>query len=375
MTVFYFIGIFEAFFLGLLLLLKKNRNNPDRFLASYFIMFGVNILFVYIENYNIEQNYSLFPFTFISPPLLLLHGPLLWLYAKSLTSFQFKFSWKHFIHFIPFILIAPHILMLFNGIPEEERLEAIRSELFVHWWFYKFYVSFITISIFTYVIWSINLLVKFQKRKISGQFKTSLNFRWIIFFFTVTLIIYGVTLPINVLDIFFDFVSFKQYQYLSYLIASLFIPIIGFFGHMSDNVIVSNARTESQKIGIKSKNTLNKEKEKQSFIARLYDFIDKEKPYTQPDLSLTNLAQMLSVTPEYLSEIINNDLNKNFLDFINSFRVEEFKKRIQQDKNQDRLLIDLAFEVGFNSKATFNRVFKNKTTLTPTEYKALVSKK
>jgi len=375
MTVFYFIGIFEAFFLGLLLLLKKRKNKSDRYLASYFLMFGINILFVYVENYNIEHNYSLFPYTFISPPLLLLHGPLLWFYAKSLTSLNFALGWKNLTHFIPFVLLAPHILMLFNGIPAEQRLEAIRSEIFVQWWFYKFYVSFITVSIFTYLIWSISLLVKFQKNIVIKHIETAINFRWIIFFFTITLIIYGVTLPINVLDIFFDFVSFKNYQYISYLIASLFIPIIGFFGHLSENVIIYEAEIDGQNLGKEHKNIIRKETEKQIFIESLYNFIDKEKPYTLPDLSLHKLANMLSVTPEYLSEIINNDLNKNFLDFINTLRVEEFKKRLQHDKNQNRLLIDIAYEVGFNSKATFNRVFKNKTTLTPSEYKTLVSKK
>lgn len=373
MTVFYFIGIFEAFFLGLLLLFNKARNKSNSYLGIYFLIFGINILFVYLETYNLENDLTVFPFTIISPPMLLLHGPLIWFYTSSIVKLNFRMQWKHYLHFIPFFIFAPHMVLYFNNIPIEIRLEVYADESFKNWIEYKFYVFLVTISIFTYFTSSILRFRKYRlydKKTKSAKF---LNLKWINFFFIILFIIYGLTLPINVLDIFFDLVSFKDYQYYSYLFASLIIPVIGFFGHSSTDLF---KKTEAIKISKSSheKKKLKKEKEKQEFIEQLLNTLKKEKIYTQQDLSLNKLAITLNVSPDYLSETINLEFQKNFLDFINSYRIDEFKKRLKKSENKNKPIIDLAFEVGFSSKATFNRVFKNKTNMTPSEYKRQVSK-
>jgi AraC-like DNA-binding protein len=82
----------------------------------------------------------------------------------------------------------------------------------------------------------------------------------------------------------------------------------------------------------------------------------------------------MNVQEEYLSSILNNQLNRNFFDFVNQYRVEEFKTQCLNPQNETFTLIGLAYDCGFNSKATFNRVFKNITSLTPGEYKQSVSR-
>ena len=69
-----------------------------------------------------------------------------------------------------------------------------------------------------------------------------------------------------------------------------------------------------------------------------------------------------------VSEIINSGFGKNFNDFVNDYRIDQFKKRLQQGDNKQLSLVGLAFDCGFNSKATFNRVFKKSVQLTPTQY-------
>ena len=97
-------------------------------------------------------------------------------------------------------------------------------------------------------------------------------------------------------------------------------------------------------------------------------FIGQEKPYLEQELTLGDLANQLNMHAHHLSKMINKEMGKNFFDFINDYRVEEFKKLAVNPKNKHISILGLAMEAGFNSKATFNRFFKNSTGLTPSEF-------
>lgn len=98
------------------------------------------------------------------------------------------------------------------------------------------------------------------------------------------------------------------------------------------------------------------------------DFMVKNKPYTNPKLSLNELALQLKLAPHTLSRVINDGFDKNFFDFINSYRVDEFKSRVDNPKFKHYTLLSIAYEVGFNSKTAFNRSFKKITGQTPRDY-------
>jgi AraC-like DNA-binding protein len=101
---------------------------------------------------------------------------------------------------------------------------------------------------------------------------------------------------------------------------------------------------------------------------QLVSYIEKEKPYMNPELSLPAVAVSLEASRNQLSEVINKVHNKNFYEFINAYRVEEVKNLMADPKNKHFKLISLAYDAGFNSKATFNRIFKQMTGMTPSEY-------
>ncbi|GAA4275832.1 hypothetical protein GCM10022259_05560 [Aquimarina mytili] len=101
---------------------------------------------------------------------------------------------------------------------------------------------------------------------------------------------------------------------------------------------------------------------------RLQNFIENEKPYLDPDLNLVELSKKLNMTRAELSELINEGFRLNFNDFINKYRVDAVKQMLTNGKNQQLSLLGIAYECGFNSKATFNRVFKKVTQTSPTEY-------
>ena len=102
---------------------------------------------------------------------------------------------------------------------------------------------------------------------------------------------------------------------------------------------------------------------------RLKEAVAANRLYEDADLTLTTLALKLKIHPHDLSRIINIGLEKNFSDFINEFRVREIARKIADPANDQLTLLGIAYESGFNSKTTFNRVFKEMTGKTPVEYK------
>ena len=101
---------------------------------------------------------------------------------------------------------------------------------------------------------------------------------------------------------------------------------------------------------------------------QLLQLMQTEKPYLEPKLSLAQLAEILGVLPNHLSQIINQYEAKNFYDFVNSYRVEEFIALAKKDTDKNFNLLGLAFEAGFNSKSSFNQVFKKFKGKTPSEF-------
>jgi len=101
---------------------------------------------------------------------------------------------------------------------------------------------------------------------------------------------------------------------------------------------------------------------------KLLLYIENEKPYLNSELSLQDLADKLDVKRHHLSNVINQNHNKNFYEFINQYRITEVKAMLTDPENKHLKLISLAYDAGFNSKATFNRIFKQTTNMTPSQF-------
>jgi len=106
----------------------------------------------------------------------------------------------------------------------------------------------------------------------------------------------------------------------------------------------------------------------EDLVGKLNLLMEKQKPYTNPDLSIAELSEMLKTKSHVLSKLLNEHYNKNFRDFINEYRIEEFIKISLSESNKNFTFLALAYEVGFNSKSTFNLAFKKSKGLSPREY-------
>jgi AraC-like DNA-binding protein len=101
---------------------------------------------------------------------------------------------------------------------------------------------------------------------------------------------------------------------------------------------------------------------------RIELLMETKKPFKECDLNVAELAEILNTKPYILSKIINEHYKKNFRDFINDFRVQEFIKLAQSESYKNYTFLALAHEVGFNSKSTFNLAFKKTTQKSPREF-------
>ncbi|WP_151087344.1 helix-turn-helix domain-containing protein [Hymenobacter baengnokdamensis] len=102
--------------------------------------------------------------------------------------------------------------------------------------------------------------------------------------------------------------------------------------------------------------------------AAVAGYMQQHKPYLNPSLTIHELAAGLQLPPHVLSKVINEGFGQNFFDFVNAYRVDEFKLLMATPQARHYTLLALALEVGFNSKTAFNRAFKKQTDQTPREY-------
>ena len=104
-------------------------------------------------------------------------------------------------------------------------------------------------------------------------------------------------------------------------------------------------------------------------MKRVTYLFEVEKIYTKEDISLQSLSEELSIPSYQLSWIINKKMNVTFSGLVNSYRVEEVKKRLVSSQDAGKTILDIAFDAGFNTKTSFNRVFKKQTRMTPSQYR------
>ena len=118
----------------------------------------------------------------------------------------------------------------------------------------------------------------------------------------------------------------------------------------------------------KYEKSLLSDRQLENIHVELMKLMQNEKLYLTPELTLPMVSELLNVHPNTLSEVINRAEQKNFFDFINTMRVEEFKERVVKPENHNYTLLSIAHDCGFNSKTSFNRNFKNITGKSPSEY-------
>ena len=113
-----------------------------------------------------------------------------------------------------------------------------------------------------------------------------------------------------------------------------------------------------------------KEKDKDRYVNKIKNFMQTQKPYLDPNITLTSFANQLSISPHHLSQLINERFQCNFYDFINEHRIEEAKQLLARPQSHRKVtVLEILYAVGFNSKSVFNTAFKKYVGMSPTRFR------
>jgi AraC-like DNA-binding protein len=145
--------------------------------------------------------------------------------------------------------------------------------------------------------------------------------------------------------------------------SNLSIPV-----HVLSHLIKANARNENTIENLEKVKLICDQKAKKH-TKELVEYMQNEKVYLNSELRMQDIAVNLEIPAHILSYIINTILNQNFYDFINQYRIKEAKNRLNNLQYKNLTIVAIAYDCGFNSKATFNRLFKQYTGLTPSQFR------
>jgi AraC-like DNA-binding protein len=190
------------------------------------------------------------------------------------------------------------------------------------------------------------------------------------------LAVWVTVVAVNIMGNFNDWIAIEQGDNLIYLAVTAVVFFGGFYGIKQQIIFSTPAETrppvstpgDDQKGARYRRSSLGGEQSR-AILKRLLEFMDEEKPYLDGKISLARVADHLDVSSNHLSQVINENLDKNFHDFINGYRVDMVKRRLSEPSDSRPNILAIAYDAGFSSKSSFNEVFKKNTKLTPTQYR------
>jgi AraC-like DNA-binding protein len=343
-------------------------------LGCFFLSISLNLLDVFLLR---TGAYSSRPYLAgWGSCLPLLFGPFIYFYTQSVLSKGFSIGFKSWKHFLPFVILffVTELFFLFQPLHVQERILSNMLQQHV-----PGSVSIVSTLIFVqfllYVIASLRLVSLY--RKDAGQHfsnRRQMDISWlsstIIFFLLITLftIVNGLLSQSSLATYYLVGFNIVILAMLIFVIVILLKAL-----HKPHFLSFSDSENEDypkEPLAIQKSNQRETGRgEKEGIIQIVLNYMQTEKPYLEPELTLDQLASRLSLKPRLLSQSINEILGQNFYDFINHYRIDEASRLLTNPKDKKITILEVLYEVGFNSKSSFNTLFKKYTGLTPTELK------
>ncbi len=349
-----FLALTQGLLLGLILIRKKK----SLLLGLFLITFSIEVLNALLSDLGFLKQYPIL--LFLPVRFYFLSAPLLYLYAKSLTtSISLSKHWKLFIAGILEFFIFIYLFLLPSAIKENisDTYQYYFNELY-------FNVGLIYASYF--VILTIKLLIQHQKNVLE-YFSNTENkmLKWI-----QKVAIYLLTFCVLWLVLYIVKVETTTFWYtVMSTINLIFIYWVGISGLNQSRVRMRFSNVESDNNFTKNNTALEEKTIEESVYHQLLQLMSEREIFKNSKLTLSSVANELNISARKVSEIINQFSNKNFNRFINEYRVEEAKKILVNPKFDYLNMLGIADEVGFSSKATFFAVFKQFEGISPGVYK------
>lgn len=364
-VLFSFFAVQGFFLTGVLFFLKKGSPVANRFLAALTFLIALIASGYVVDTSRLWQvSPSL---GFLVGPAWLLLGPVLFGYMWVLTGHTVRMSWVTLLQLIPFLVYL---------IPTLHRalfLEHFREAGYGQYLYLSpdgsigvgplLYAYLFTIQMFLYAMLCVRLLRRYEKAyRDNAADGRAMNIRWLRRM-VVLLVAYLVYEAILWANLFLNRSVEAHYYYLSALKVSSFLLLIVYTALRDPHVF--SPLPERQK---KYHRSSLPEPYVEHQLAKLLALMEEQKPYLRNDLKLQDLAELLDISRHHVTQLLNQQVGQTFHAFVNAYRVEEACQRLRDPLYRDYTVLAIAHDVGFNSKTTFNRIFKQHTQMTPSQY-------
>lgn len=383
---------------SILLLRKAKQNNS---VADNWLAFFLLLCILYIAPWMLGfagwyDNQPYRDIIFYLPfQHLFLIGPAVFFYVQTLLNPSFQFRKKDYWHFLPGILYFLFSVLMFVVdkliLKRYYFLESGRDPDFDLWYQLAGFVSMLLYFIYSLRYYSLFKRLMFQV----VSYAETLLFVWVRNFLMAFLLMLGIKLLFFIAGFIPAFSKYSYWgdwwQYFSFAIVFYYIAITGYSntvetkiafklnllqnkspllllhpGH--SNTTTSHETEDADYVEIETITAVTQEDDLQEWKQKVTHIIESELLYEDPELTLTQLARKLNTNPSFLSKIINQGFSLNFNDYINLYRVEAVKRLLIAGEQKKQTLLGIAYDCGFNSKATFNRSFKKATGQSPKDW-------
>jgi AraC-like DNA-binding protein len=369
----YVLLIFQLLFLSIFLLTQlKGKRISNVLLGLFFLSISLNLLDFFLNQIRAYTTRTWLAGWGSCLPLVF--GPLIYLYTQSVLNEKYVFKAKKWVHFIPFLVVCAgtEVYFLSRSSGDQQRLlENLighRIPLAV-----SIVSNLIFIQFLLYIITSFRLVSRY--RTMAKQFisnREQHNIRWLYSMIRFYLLIVIMSIVNGLLAqtalasyclVFFNGIVFAMLIFvLTVFLKALQIPYFFSFSEETEPGALTKVSISTQ---VPEAERLDRER----IVQRVLDYMEKDKPFMEPELTLDQLSGLLSVKPRALSQAINEGLGQNFYDFVNRYRIREATRLLTHPKDSKITILEVLYEVGFNSKSSFNTLFKKYTGLTPSEFR------
>lgn len=366
------ISVFVSLLLAFFLLTVKTQNKlANKLFAFYLLFFAIDNIGIFISEDFVKAHFNLEFFRWTICALIL---PVFYLYIISVCFTDFRLKAKHLLHAIPFIVTNAFFTFRLYFLNDVEKIQFynLRSQMPE---LYGFQIL-LSLQIVLYSIAVFLVLKKYREiyQENYTNPKTSI-FKWLFQIATVVFALYYLSIAKNGLR----YTDYDQLwiwanvimQFLALAVTCWFVlnalnhPEL--FRGIDSRLQLARDILQNNESIVGEKGTQNDVITTQIVLLKQY-MIEKE-PFLDPSLTIQELSNQINIPVRDLSILINHHMNQHFFDFVNEYRIQKAMTILKNPLKSDLTVLEILYEVGFNSKSSFNTYFKKYTNLTPTAYR------
>lgn len=357
---------FELFFMALLILVRKTSAPHFKIMGWFLLCKALCVATSLLNNF-----YGLWtpriPFLFVTGSYLAFtFGPLLYLFIRSLTSGK-EIKLIDGIHFIPLILAFGFLAIRFLSHPVSEQMNRLTEQgILPNGLFRKIYWGFFFIQTLGYLAASWIRVKQYNEnlhQHLSSFRKVKTQWLYpVLVGFLIIILVDASNMYINPVRAVFLKYNLPVLETLFLIFANLFLYV-----GLTQPIIRTDFRDDGKEQRYNSsKLTLA---DKREILQNISLRMQKDHLFLDPELSIEKLSKVSGTSTRNISQVINEILNQNFFEFVNTYRINLAREQLADPQDRNKTVLEILYAVGFNSKSVFNSCFKKMTGLTPTEYR------